>query len=117
MHLSEFLPVIVWIVVVFGTPQAIKKLARHYGFRHARWLEVALPVLPMVVGAATAAAWPLATGVHLLMSGDEVSLGYAALLGLVGGAFASVGYKLAVEAAPESWRPILSQVGDAGEGQ
>jgi len=115
LHMSEFLPLLVWAVAVWGIPQGVKKLARHYGYRDARWLEACLPVLPVAVGVVTAVLYPAAIGLPLLVSGDTVPLGYAAVLGAVSGAFASVLYKIVIEVAPESWRPVLSQVSDGGE--
>jgi len=115
LHMSEFLPLLVWMVAVFGIPQGVKKLARSYGFREHWILERALPIMPVIIGVVTAVLYPAAIGLPRLVEGDTVPVGYAAVLGGVAGLCCGQIWKIFVEVAPESWRPVLSQVSDGGE--
>jgi len=114
MHASDFFPLVVWLAVIFAAPQAVKKLARTYNFRDARWLDITLPLLPVLVGAATACLVPYQIGLDRLVDGERIAYGYAALIGCTAGAWTSVLYKIVLEVVPESWRSALAQIDDEG---
>lgn len=117
LHLSEFLPLLVWGAAIFLTVQGIKSGARRGGIRHHRAVETMIPLMPVVIGAVTGGAIPSVVGLPAIVVGETVPWHIGAWYGaVVGGSSAGV-YKLIVEVAPESWRPVLSQVSDGGDGE
>lgn len=99
---TPYMPLVVWSLAIALVVQVYKLIVRAAGVRHHPIIERTLPLVCVIVGAATGAAFPGALGLELLVDGETVPRTLGAIYG-VGVGFASSGVFKAVRAAlPES---------------
>jgi len=100
LHLSTFVPLIVWALGISLATQFTKKVLKSAGIRHNRVAEAMIPFFPALLGALTGVAFHEHVGLVAVVDGAKVPWTIGAFYGL-GVGFSSSGlFRMVIEWLP-----------------
>ena len=111
---SKYLPLAVWILLLNLLVQAYKRATVAAGIRHHPIVERTLPLVPVVLGAASGALFPDLIGLATIVSGEAVPWSAGLMYGAGAGLASGHVFSLIREAAPERYAKHLTMDGVEG---